>query len=101
MEWLRLLARRLGDSFWPYRYFFNAENSSPNKAEHLITDIHLLGNPILFWFSAAAMLAMTGVWIVNLMRWFRSGAVPPGLLFQSVVVVGFFANWLPWSLVSR
>lgn len=85
----------------PIGYLFVADNQSANKAEHLFTDVHLLGNPILFWLSAAATLALSVVWILNLLRWFRSGKAPKGLLFQSVVLMGFYANWLPWSLVSR
>lgn len=72
-----------------------------NASIQHFADIHLFANPILFWLAAVAMAAMMVVWIVNLMRWFRSGKIPEGLLFQSIVVFCFCANWLPWTIVTR
>lgn len=66
----------------PVGYFFKADGNT-------WTDVHGLGNPLLWWFSITAVVAMS----VRGIRQFQ--AVPAYLL------IGFAANFLPWLAVSR
>lgn len=85
----------------PIGYYFNAVNDSANKAEHVFTDVHLLGNPFIFWLGALAILYVTLLWLRQLYRYLKGQPVDAYFLLQTVLVAGFFANWLPWSIVSR
>ncbi len=85
----------------PIGYFFHSDKTSANEAEHVFTDIHLLGNPLLFWLSALAMLGLTLLWLRQLLAYYQGRAVNDAFLLQTVLVAGFFANWLPWAMVSR
>ncbi len=85
----------------PIGYFFAADNASADKAEHIFTDIHLLGNPFLFWLSALAIAYLTALWCKQLYNYSKGQPVNNHFLLQTVLVIGFFANWLPWSMVNR
>ncbi len=85
----------------PIGYYFNSDKTSANEAEHVFTDVHLLGNPLLFWLSALAMLCLTLLWLRQLLHYLKGQPVHDTFLLQTVLVAGFFANWLPWSMVSR
>ncbi|MBD2104150.1 phospholipid carrier-dependent glycosyltransferase [Leptolyngbya sp. FACHB-261] len=64
--------------------------------------LHGMGNPILWWLSTLALLVLTA----SLLSWFiHPGrrrkdveAAPWGPLY---ILLGYAANYLPWSLVGR
>ena len=85
----------------PIGYYFDSDRTSSNQAEHVFTDIHLLGNPLIFWLSALAILCLTLLWVRQLISYYKGQPVNDHFLLQTVLVAGFFANWLPWSMVSR
>jgi dolichyl-phosphate-mannose--protein O-mannosyl transferase len=100
----------------------------PGDAVQVIYDIHALGNPILWWFSTAAIAYLIGRflfppvgWVVMripfllpLRQWLQSkwAWLPPSpapllnLSNASVqlalyLVLNYAANWLPWMIVHR
>ncbi|PZU96170.1 MAG: dolichyl-phosphate-mannose--protein mannosyltransferase [Pseudanabaena sp.] len=69
-------------SMRPVGYYFHVDGN-------IFLDVHALGNPILWWLSTAAMVAIS-YWGVR-----RSQAE---LIYISV---GYAANYFPWFLVKR
>lgn len=66
----------------PIGYYFKSENN-------IFTDIHALGNPILWWLSTASILGLSA-W--GLRR------------FQGIIayiLIGYAANYLPWAIAKR
>src|SRR5918994_6895635 len=61
-----------------------------NLADDRIAITYALGNPFLYWAFLPAV-AWTAV------RWWRSGSY----VALTVLLVGFFGQWLPWALVGR
>jgi len=82
----------------PMSYYFTSNEIDGVK---YYTDVHLLGNPPLVWLGFISVFIMLPFYIKNLYRAWVNAVIPSELMFQTVVVVGFFANWLPWMLVSR
>ena len=93
---------------WPFMirpvgYFFsnsNALDAFGNKIE-LFQDVHLFPNPFLYWFSAVAILIMGVHWLKLLWQLFTQGIVSQNLYLFMFILLGYFANLLPWALVSR
>ncbi|MEL7224315.1 MAG: phospholipid carrier-dependent glycosyltransferase [Cyanobacteria bacterium J06576_12] len=96
----------------PMVYWYE-EHTSPDSVVHYV--VQGAGNPFLWWFSTAAVIGLT-VWMVaNYRQWVparlggRQGAITKdavakpsvGLLVSSYVLINFFANWLPWSVIGR
>ena len=83
----------------PVAYFF--ERSGQGR-EAIATTIHAMGNPVLWWLSTAAVLALA---LGRLARRVPVGAQQATSLPTSAVVpfilLNYLANWLPWALVSR
>jgi dolichyl-phosphate-mannose--protein O-mannosyl transferase len=61
-----------------------------NLADDRIAITYALGNPFLYWAFLPAV-AWTAV------RWWRSDSY----VALTVLLVGFFGQWLPWALVGR
>ena len=78
----------------PISYYFN-------RAGDIITDVHLLGNPIIYWAGFASIFVMVAHWLYLFFQWFTKGVMSRTFFVISVILMGFFGNWLPWSLVSR
>ena len=93
---------------WPFMirpvgYFFSvtdALDAFGNKIE-LFQDVHLLPNPFLYWFSAIAILTMAMQWLKLFWQWISQGTVSHKLYLFMLILLGYFANLLPWALVSR
>lgn len=85
----------------PMGYYFTTFTNNEDSTKQIFIDQHFLGNPILFWFSFAAVIALAINLKIKCISWYKTKDIPEGLLFQSVVVIGFFGNWLPWVIVSR
>ncbi len=90
----------------PIAYFFE------NRPNSMVEFVHAMGNPILYWLSAIALLICLTFLIASKFRF------PPKILtkaltkippqerlqlfwFTCYVTASFFAHWLPWSLSKR
>lgn len=88
-------------------------NSNPETS--IVYDVHLLGNPILFWLSSAAIvlaILLISEWIFRgiyiLHERSKSISNSHQFLQQSseiwillYLIVNYAVNWLPWAKVSR
>lgn len=110
----------------PVAYFYQAV--APNQfppdgtapaSSPLIYDVHAMGNPVLWWFSTAAILVVISLLVQHIVQWFRarpatasgdnaveSASFRP-LLHSSdrwllaFVLMNYAANLLPWVRVTR
>jgi dolichyl-phosphate-mannose--protein O-mannosyl transferase len=86
----------------PVAYFFEMR---PNS---MVQFVHAMGNPLLYWLSAIALLIWLAFLISSKLRF------PPEILtqmlpkersqlfwFASYVTISFAGHWLPWSLSKR
>ena len=93
---------------WPFMirpigYFFSSSDAIDafgNKIM-LFKDVHLFPNPFLYWFSTIAILTMLVQWLKLLWRWINQGIVSHKFYLFMFILLGYFANLLPWALVSR
>lgn len=87
----------------PINYHFekNTITTTEGKVEKVYRDVHLLGNPALYWLGVAALLWVFAQWLYSVLVWLRLGVVRDNLLIHSFITLGFMANFLPWMLVSR
>jgi dolichyl-phosphate-mannose--protein O-mannosyl transferase len=86
----------------PVAYYFERAGQG---LETTATTLHGMGNPVLWWLSTAAMLALSLGWlgrqvsgenhVVNRQTRRQTRAVVPFIL------INYLVNWLPWALVSR
>ena len=93
---------------WPFMirpvgYFFSSSDALDafgNKIE-LFQDVHLFPNPFLYWFSTISILIMGVQWLKLLWQWIGQGIVSHKFYLFMFILLGYFANLLPWALVSR
>jgi len=85
----------------PVGYHFKSEAIGDDPNVKRFQDVHLFGNPLLYWMSFIAVLYLSGAWVVALVQWFKRGTLNEDFKVQTFIVGGFFANWLPWMMVSR
>ena len=93
---------------WPFMirpigYFFSSSDAIDafgNKIT-LFKDVHLFPNPFLYWFSAIAILTMGMQWLKLFWQWINQGTVSYKFYLFMFLLLGYFANLLPWALVSR
>ena len=93
---------------WPFMirpvgYFFSSSDALDafgNKIE-LFQDVHLFPNPFLYWFSAFAILTMVMQWLKLFWQWVSQGVISHKFYLFTFILLGYFANLLPWALVSR
>ncbi len=92
----------------PVAYFYERSGQGVNATA---TTIHAMGNPVLWWLSTAAVLALALGWLgrkiaVNT----ESAKTPPrGAACYApttspvvaFILINYLTNWLPWALVSR
>ncbi|MEO1070027.1 MAG: phospholipid carrier-dependent glycosyltransferase, partial [Cyanobacteria bacterium J06638_6] len=93
----------------PVAYFFE-------RSQGAATTIHAMGNPVLWWLSTAAMLALGLGWLsrwgvansksvqIKSTRTSRGSGARCAYTYSPVVafiLMNYLANWLPWALVSR
>ncbi|WP_071518595.1 phospholipid carrier-dependent glycosyltransferase [Geitlerinema sp. PCC 9228] len=89
-----------------------------NERTGMVRDVHAMGNPVLWWLGAIAILACAIVVVVALIdclngrlssRWLvsygrsstSSSNQTPVPAIPLYLLVNYLANWLPWSQVSR
>lgn len=97
----------------PVAYFYHtAPNTSepvpvypplPRTAASVIYDVHAMGNPILWWFSTAAILLLTLFLVLQCFSLLRKGKIflTPSTGIALYLVINYAANLLPWVKVSR
>ena len=93
---------------WPFMirpvgYFFSSHDAMDafgNKVM-LFKDVHLFPNPFLYWFSAIAILMMGVEWLKLSWQWISQGIVSRKFYFFMFILLGYFANLLPWAFFSR
>jgi dolichyl-phosphate-mannose-protein mannosyltransferase len=90
----------------PVAYFFEMR---PNS---MVQFVHAMGNPLLYWLSAIALLIGLSFLITSQLRFppklinqinFETRSQSPSTLFWFAfyVITSFLAHWLPWSLSKR
>ena len=87
----------------PIGYFLSSSDAIDafgNKIM-LFKDVHLFPNPFLYWFSTIAILTMLVQWLKLLWQWINQGIVSHKFYLFMFILLGYFANLLPWALVSR
>ncbi len=92
----------------PVAYFFER---SGHGAKATATALHAMGNPVLWWLSTAAILALALGWLGRQIvansesaKTPRRGAAccaPTTRAVVPFILLNYLANWLPWALVSR
>jgi dolichyl-phosphate-mannose--protein O-mannosyl transferase len=93
---------------WPFMirpigYFFSSSDAIDafGNTITLFKDVHLFPNPFLYWFSAIAILTMGVQWLKLFWQWINQGTVSYKFYLFMFLLLGYFANLLPWALVSR
>ena len=90
----------------PVAYFFEMR---PNS---MVQFVHAMGNPLLYWLSAIALLLGLSFLVASKLRFppklitqinFEYSSKSPSTLFWLTfyVITSFLAHWLPWSLSKR
>jgi hypothetical protein len=95
----------------PVAYFYDSVNAIPQQnilaplASTGITTytVQAMGNPMLWWLSTAAMVALMGSQGARFYQSWRSPTTVDQLSHPVVlfVLVNYGANWLPWAMVQR
>lgn len=87
----------------PISYYFNKKNEKQPDGEFkkIVRDVHLFGNPALYWMGVAALVWVIIMWLYSALVWVRLGVIHQNLMVYSFITFGFLANFLPWMLVSR
>ncbi|MBE9141235.1 phospholipid carrier-dependent glycosyltransferase, partial [Nodosilinea sp. LEGE 07088] len=88
----------------PVAYFFE-------RGEGTATAIHAMGNPVLWWLSTAAVLALALGWLgrriaVDTLSQQIPGrgtacCAPTPCPVVGFILLNYLTNWLPWALVGR
>jgi dolichyl-phosphate-mannose-protein mannosyltransferase len=87
----------------PIGYFFSSRDAIDAFGNEimLFQDVHLFPNPFLYWFSAIAILTMLVQWLKLSRQWISQGIVSHKFYLFLFILIGYFANLLPWAFVSR
>ena len=86
----------------PISYYFKKKPVvKDGKSVNIVRDVHLFGNPFLYWMGIAALLWIITKWMFTLLVWIRMGVVTATLPVYSIISLGFLSNFLPWVIVSR
>ena len=87
----------------PMAYYFSSDQVllTDGIYQTVYTAVHLFPNPILTLFSTAAICILTVYWVTALLLGFRGRNIKPDFSVVSFILIGFYGNLLPWSLVSR
>ena len=93
---------------WPFMirpigYFFDSETliiAGGNNIE-IFTAIHLFPNPALNLLSFIAVIFLTFKWIEEIAKSFGTKEVSEDAYIMSIILIGFYTNFLPWAVASR
>ena len=87
----------------PIAYYFSSQevlNASGNSL-NIFNAVHLFPNPALALFSSIAIFVMSLNWLNSFSRFFSSKAYDSDFVATTFILFGYYANFLPWALVSR
>ncbi|MFT7559952.1 MAG: dolichyl-phosphate-mannose-protein mannosyltransferase [Flavobacteriales bacterium] len=86
----------------PISYHFEKirKDGETGKAQ-IFKDIHLFGNPFLYWVSIPIMLALISWFFMDVYRLFRERFLADDIFIKGFIFMGYGASYLPWSLVTR
>jgi dolichyl-phosphate-mannose--protein O-mannosyl transferase len=80
----------------PVAYLYE-KVKTPSK-QTIIYDVHAIGNPILWWLAAIAIVIL----MIFLLQKLKNRQVNPEQLgIPAYLLCNYGANWLPWMLVHR
>ncbi|MDG1475189.1 MAG: phospholipid carrier-dependent glycosyltransferase, partial [Porticoccaceae bacterium] len=87
----------------PMAYYFSSYQVMLPSGSYqtMYTAMHLFPNPALALFSIIAVVILTVYWIVSVKNSFTAQVIGPDFAVSSFILIGFYGNFLPWSLVSR
>ncbi|MDL5052445.1 phospholipid carrier-dependent glycosyltransferase [Oscillatoria laete-virens NRMC-F 0139] len=77
----------------PVAYYY--EQAQTPGGNVVVYDVHAMGNPVLWWLSAAAIALLA---LTLIIKRFKPTTIRWTALF---LVVNYAANWLPWAMVTR
>jgi len=87
----------------PIAYFFSSQEMLTVSGNSLtvFNAVHLFPNPALTLFSSIAIFIMSMNWLSSLSRVITSKIYDSDFVAITFILIGYFANFLPWALVSR
>ena len=87
----------------PIAYYFSSQEilTASGNSLTVFNAVHLFPNPALALFSLIAIFIMTLNWLNSFSKVISSKIYDSDFLATTFILLGFFANFLPWALVSR
>jgi dolichyl-phosphate-mannose--protein O-mannosyl transferase len=86
----------------PIGYFFDSQTlTGPGGDVEIFTAIHLFPNPALSLFAFIAVIILTFKWIESIAKSIGVKKVSEDTYVISLILIGFYANFLPWAVASR
>ena len=87
----------------PIGYFFDSETiiNTQGISTELFKAIHLFPNPALNFLSFISIILLTFKWIDILTKSINNRKAQEEIYPVSLILIGFYANFLPWALASR
>jgi len=87
----------------PIGYFFDSTSivNSEGVAIETFKAIHLFPNPALSLLSFVSVILLTLKWIELLAKSIGTRKVSDEIYSISLILIGFYSNFLPWALASR
>ena len=87
----------------PIGYFFDSETiiNAQGVSTELFKAIHLFPNPALNFLSFISIILLTFKWIDILTKSINNRDAQEEIYPVSLILIGFYANFLPWALASR
>ena len=87
----------------PIAYYFSSQevlNASGNSL-NVFSAVHSFPNPALTLFSSIAIFIMSLNWFNSFSKAISSKAYDSDFVATTFILLGYYANFLPWALVSR
>ncbi len=87
----------------PIAYYFSSHevlNASGNSL-NIFSAVHLFPNPALTLFSSIAIFIMSLNWLNSFSKTISSKVYDSDFVAATFILLGYYANFLPWALVSR
>jgi dolichyl-phosphate-mannose--protein O-mannosyl transferase len=87
----------------PIGYYFSSREvlSAGGVQTTVFNSVHLLPNPALYLFSLMAILIMSLKWMSSFFEVLATKTYESEFAISSLILLGFYANFLPWAFVSR
>ena len=87
----------------PIGYFFDSKTliGEDGSIFELYSAMHLFPNPALSFLSFVAVIILTFKWIEAIARPFSTIQFSKETYSMSLILLGYYANFLPWAVASR